>query len=183
MTVQPLYPAALPAAAPVVDLDPWEYEHGHSVGIRRSTANWNTNDSPAYQNNRKQEERTASTAAALCELAVAKHLGLYWPATVWAARDHRTFRHLPDVAPNIEVRRLRRITNRAAVRRKDLSRDLNLVVAYAVGEEFRQVQILGWLPVEEAWEIGEVSDYDATGATRGVYATQLRHIDTYFDAR
>lgn len=171
--------ASIPDPAPVVDLDPWEYDHACHVGIRRSTANWTTQDAPSYRNDRKQDERTASVAAAVCELAVAKLLGLYWPGTVWLAPQHRSFRHLPDVAPNIEVRRLRRLTNRAAVRRKDLGRGLNLVVAYAIPDEFRQVQVLGWLPVEEAWGIGVESTYDPTGATRGVTVEQLRHIGSY----
>lgn len=171
-----------PPGAPggvTVSLDPWEYDHAHHVGIRRATANWGTQDRASYRNTRKQDERTASVAAAIAELAVAKHLGAYWPGTVWAAREHSRFKDLPDVHPNIEVRRLRSKANRAAVRRKDLGRGLDLVVAYPVPAEFHDVQVLGWLPVEEAWEVGEVAEYDATGATRGVRVTQLRPIATH----
>ena len=167
------------APAPVVTLDPWEYDHAHHVGIRRSTANWQVADTAAYRNDRKQDERTASPAAAIAELAVAKHLGLYWPATVWVRSAHSRYRHLPDVFPNIEVRRVRDRRNRVAVRAKDLGKGLVLVAAHPIGEEFREVEILGFLPVEEAWEIGTEVPFDSFDSTRGVTVSQMHPMSTW----
>ena len=57
-----------------VELTAWEYEHACDVGIRRYTANWGTFDAAHYSNKALQEDnRTAQVAAAICELAVAKH--------------------------------------------------------------------------------------------------------------
>lgn len=167
---------------PVVALEAWEYEHACGVGIRRFTANWKTADKPSYRNDRKQDERTASVAAAVAEMAVAKHLGLYWSGHVWPASQHHRFKHLPDVEPGIEVRRVRARTNKAAVRAKDLDKGLSLVVAYPIPDEFREVEILGWLTCEDAWEIGSASAYDSYDSTRVVTATQLHHIDSIRDA-
>lgn len=166
------------APNPVVTLESWEYDHANTVGIRRSTANWSTSDKPSYRNDRKQDERTASVAAAIAELAVAKHLGLYWPGSVWPAREHRRHKDLPDVFPNIEVRRVRRRTNKAAIRAKDVGRGMLLVAAYPLPDEFREVEMLGWLSCDEAWAVGAASAYDSYDSTRVVTAEQLHHIDT-----
>jgi hypothetical protein len=169
---------SVPPIPALVSFYPWEYEHGHEVGMRRTIANFGKQDRASYQNNRKQAERDAGPAAALCELAVAKHLCLYWSGSAWAGGQHRKYRDLPDVDPCIEVRRLRSKNNKVAVRTKDLNSGLILVAAFLVNDEFSEVEVLGWLTADEAWEVGEEAFYDKTGETRIVPWTQMRDIST-----
>lgn len=139
----------------IVDFEPWEYIHAHDVGIRRAVANWKVKDKQSYQNGRNQPEIIASPAAALCELAVAKALNKHWSGHVWDNRDHKAHKHMADIEPNIEVRRIRDKKNPVAVWQKDYGRGRTLVVCFPVEPEFRQVEILGWLPLDIAWEKGE----------------------------
>jgi len=83
----------------------------------------------------------------------------YWSGHVWHKTDHKTYKHLPDVGHNIEVRRVRTSTN-GAVRRRQLDQGLVLWIVRPVAPEFRVVEILGWIDHDEAWEKGEPSGYD-----------------------
>jgi hypothetical protein len=139
----------------IVDFEPWEYVHAHDIGIRRAVANWNVKDKKSYTNGRNQPEIIASPAAALCELAVAKALNKFWGGHVWDNRDHRAYKHMADIEPNIEVRRIRDKKNPIAVWQKDYGKGRILVVCFPIEPEFRQVEILGWLPLDVAWEKGE----------------------------
>ena len=142
-----------------VELDPWEYEHALHVGARRFIENWGKADAASYDKKRMEDSRTALAAASVGELAVAKVTNQYWPGHVWHKSDHKTYKHLPDVGHNIEVRRVRTSTN-AAVRRRQLDMGLVLWVVQPVPPEFRVVDILGWIDYDEAWEKGEPSHYD-----------------------
>lgn len=155
-----------------VDLTTWEYEYANSVGIRRFTANWTKHDAPHYKRERMEDDRTATVAAAVCELAVAKYTNRYWHGHIWHATDHKKFKDLPDVGRNIEVRRIRTGSS-AAVRKHQLGKGLILWVAKAVEPEFRQVELYGWLPYDEAWDIGKPSKYDPD-STRVVDVQLLR---------
>lgn len=155
-----------------VDLTTWEYEYANSVGIRRFTANWTKQDAPHYKRERMEDDRTATVAAAVCELAVAKYTNRYWHGHIWHATDHKKFKDLPDVGRNIEVRRIRTGSS-AAVRKHQLGKGLILWVAKAVEPEFRQVELYGWLPYDEAWDIGKPSKYDPD-STRVVDVQLLR---------
>lgn len=131
---------------PIVRLERWEYEHAVDVGVRRMTANWNKQDAEYYQNKSiLQEERVASPAIAVCELAVAKYLGLYWHGSYWHATEHSKYRDLPDVGEDVEVRRVR--TGAATVRRKDRGR--KVWVAREHDSEHRTVEILGFVEADE----------------------------------
>ena len=143
----------------IITLEPWEYEHACNVGIRRYTANWNKPDAPHYRKELMEDDRTAQVAAAICELAVAKHINRYWHAHIWHHTDHQKYRHLPDVGRNIEVRRIR-TQQAAAVRRHQLGKNLVLYVAAAKPPEFRQVLLYGYIKYDEAWERGHESVYD-----------------------
>lgn len=139
----------------IVTFQPWEYIHAHDVGIKRAVANWKVNDKQSYTNGNNQPEIIASPAAALSELAVAKVLNKHWSGHVWDNRDHLLFKNMPDIEPNIEVRRVRDKKNPVAVWQKDYGKNLILVATYPVPPEFRQVEVLGWLPLDIAWERGE----------------------------
>ena len=154
-----------------VELDPWEYEHALSIGARRFVANWGKRDASYYDKKLMEDNRTAQAAACVGELAVAKITNQYWPGHVWHKSDHKTYRHRPDVGHNIEVRRVRTSLN-AAVRRHQVGKGLVLFVAQAIPPEFREVQVLGWIDMDEAWEKGVPSDYDSE-STRLISPTHL----------
>ncbi len=143
----------------IVVLEPWEYEHACDVGIRRYTANWSKADAAHYDSARMEDNRTAQVAAAICELAVAKHTNRYWHGHVWHHTEHHLYRDMADVGRNIEVRRIRTGPG-PAVRTSDLAKPKWVLWgARAIGPEFRQVELVGWLTVQEAWEYGTPSAY------------------------
>lgn len=132
---------------PIVCLQPWEYERGFAVGIARYTANWSVADAKHYDRSRMEEDRKASSAAAICELAVAKYTNSYWHGHIWHRSDHRRYSRLPDVGAVIEVRRVR-TKDAVAVRRTDAGRE---VWAARINDpEYRSVEILGFVMADEA---------------------------------
>ena len=155
----------------IITLEAWEYEMASLVGARRYTANWGKDNAPWYDAARMEDARTAQVAACVCELAVAKATNRYWSGHAWAPVEHRRRRDTPDVGHNIEVRRVRTSLN-AAVRRHQVGKGLVLFVAQAVPPEFREVQVLGWIDMDEAWEKGVPSSYDSEG-TRLLSPTHL----------
>lgn len=144
-----------------IRLEPWEYEWASHVGTRRYIENWSKLDAPHYANNktRMEDDRTAQVAACVCELAVAKHTNRYWSGHVWTASQHNHYKNVPDVGANIEVRRLR-TRDTAAVRKHQLGKGLVLFVARPIMPELRDVDIYGWIPYDDAWELAEPADYD-----------------------
>lgn len=159
----------------IITLEPWEYIHAHDVGIRRFVANWGVPDKPSYRQGNNAPEIIASPASAITEFAVAKALGLYWGGHVWDNRDHAKYKFIPDVEPNIEVRRIRDRTNPVSVWRRDEGQDKILVVAFAIPPEFRQVEILGWLPIDIAWQRGT----DVGNGRRTFSTDRLRKIERF----
>ena len=67
-----------------------------------------------------------------------------------------------DVGTNIEVRRIRTSPS-GAVRKRQLGKGLQLFIVRPVPPEFRAVELLGWIDHDEAWELGEPSNYDPEG--------------------
>lgn len=132
---------------PVIEMLPWEYERAFTVGIGRFTANWGKGDARHYDRSRMEEDRSAQAAAALCEIAIAKHTNSYWHGHVWHHTDHARHRQAPDVGNNIEVRRVR-TKNAVAVRRSDAGRIV--WAARVVDPEYRQVEVLGFVEADEA---------------------------------
>jgi len=145
----------------VIDLETWEYERASDVGIRRYTANWGKVDAPWYQDpERLEDDRTASVAAAVAELAVAKYLNRYWHGHVWHATEHQRYDMYPDIGTNTEVRRIR-ISQGVPIRKKqNLIPNLVVWAAFPVPREFRQVEIRGWVHQEIGWREGVPAKYD-----------------------
>jgi hypothetical protein len=150
----------------VVSLSPWEYEYAFQVGIRRFTANWQKNDAPHYDRSRMELDREAQVAAAICELAVAKHINRYWHASIWHESEHAKHRNQPDVGDNVEVRRVRTDVG-PAVRERDRGR---VVWGAKTTGEFREVELLGWILGTDGWLLGE----DRPGGYKVVPAHMLR---------
>lgn len=142
-----------------IELEPWEYEWAAHVGTRRFIENWGKNNAAHYKADRMEDDRTAQVAACVCELAVAKHTNRYWSGHVWKTEHHERYKHIADVGANIEVRRLR-TRNTVAIRRHQVGQNLVLFVAKPKMPELREVDIYGWLPYDDAWEMGESADYD-----------------------
>ena len=161
----------------LIELEKWEYEWASHVGIRRFTENWEKQDAPHYKREYMEDDRTAQVAAAIGELAVARVTNQYWGGHVWAGNRHAENRGRADVGHNIEVRRVRS-SNNAAVRRRQLGKGLILFVVRPVPDEFRTVEMLGWIDHDEAWEQGEPSGYDPEN-TRVIAANNLRSITTW----
>lgn len=151
-----------------VTLEEWEYEWAAHIGMRRITANWGKTDAPHYKRSRMEDERTASVAACIAELAVAKATNRYWSGHVWKAEDHHKHRDSPDVGRNIEVRRIR-TRQEAAVRRHQLGKGLVLFVAQPVMPEMTECLVHGYIDHDAAWQLGTPADYDQ-------HNTRLIHI-------
>ena len=143
----------------IITLEPWEYVHACNVGIARFAANWGKQDAPHYKKELMEDDRTATVAAAICELAVAKAINEYWSASIWKGADHAKYKDLADVGTNIEVRRVR-TQDGPAVREKDLKKEgLIIFGVIPAPKEFREVEILGWIPAAEGWEKGTQMQY------------------------
>jgi hypothetical protein len=140
----------------MITLSDDELEQAKRVGDGRNAANTGSPDKPYYHRELMQDDETASFAAACAEAAVAKATGRQWHAKVWPAGEHWKHRDEPDVGRNIEVRRIREPNNGLVVREKDLNKGKVIFVAYPLPEtRFRQVDVIGWLRAEDAWDLGK----------------------------
>lgn len=158
----------------LVTLTPWETEWVTTVGMRRHHNNLHKQDAAHYDPRLMQDNLTASIASAKCELAVAKALGRYWSGSVWDSGQHEQYKHEPDVAPNIEVRRTRREKGSLPVRQRDVADGRVLVLTYN-DEYLKCVQVLGWIDADTGWSIGEPAHY-SPDTTRLVSPYSLRNI-------
>lgn len=164
----------------IITLESWEYEWASHVGMQRVTQHLGKNDNQNYYlNDNKQPEILANIAACCGEMAAAKALKQYWSGHVWDQRDHSKYKHLPDVEPNIEVRRIRerRIgCGTSVVRRNDVDNDRVIVVVYPQPPDYNVVEILGSIRASEAWSIGEPAHYDSKGTSRLFKLSNLHSI-------
>jgi len=129
--------------------------HVATVGAGRTAANYGRPNAPHYADaSRREDERTASFAAAAAECGVARLLNQYWTAGgAWALQQHGDFADLADVGKNIEVRRVRDPgTTTFAVRERDMGR--TIVACFVLPPELVEVRILGWIQGPDAWEVG-----------------------------
>jgi hypothetical protein len=97
-----------------VTLDPWEFKACVDVAnIRMAVSNdSNLNHASTYQ--RDHLTRIQQEILGACgEMAVCKHLGLFWTPSV------NTFHHEPDIPPDIEVRSTDRLDGSLIVRDND----------------------------------------------------------------
>ena len=154
-----------------VKLETWEYEYASHIGIRRFTANWTKSDASYYDRNKMEDDRTAQVASAIGELAVAKAVDKYWSASIWAGQDHDQYKYIADVSNNIEVRRVRTQAG-PAIRYKDLNRGLIIFGVKPIEPEFREVDILGWIPAEVGWETGEERSYGRIVLSERLYSVE-----------
>jgi hypothetical protein len=161
----------------LVELTHWELQTAYQVGMRREQANLHKADARHYDKSRMEDNLRASLAAASAEVAVAKATCCYWTMSAWDSGHHEMFREMPDILPNIEVKRIREPGNPLVVRRRELSKNRIIVSAYPIPDWFRSVQVIGWLHAKDAWIEGDAAPYDASGNTRLVRQEHLRPIE------
>lgn len=160
----------------LIELTHWELQAAYQVGMRREQANLHKADAAHYDANRMEDNLRASLAAAAAEVAVAKATCCYWTMSAWDSSQHDRHREMPDILPNIEVKRIRKPDNPLVVRRREQGMNRIIVSAYAFPDWFRTVQIVGWLHAKDAWGCGNEAPYDPAGNTRLVRQELLRPI-------
>lgn len=158
---------------PVVALETWELDWARHIGTARHEVNLTRHDAAWYDPKRMEDNLTASIVAAVAELAVAKHTNRYWSGSIWPVAEHHQHKDLPDVGRNIEVRTVR-TSQSAAVRQHQTGKGLVLWVAKPIRPDLERVEMWGWLPMDQAWELGEPATYDTSGRTRVVHRRHLR---------
>lgn len=154
-------------------LEPWEHEWAVHVGTRREQINRDKQDAAYYDASRMENNLVANIASCCGEMAVAKHLNVYWGGDAWPLDRHEDMRDRPDLEPSIEVRRVRNRNNPMAVRKRDVERNRTMFGVYVYPENTAVVDILGWLPAGWAWRFGEQPEWDKTGTTRVVHTLLL----------
>ena len=152
-----------------IKLETWELEMAYQVGIRRDSANAGKSDAAYYDKSRMEDNLRASVAAAACELAVAKATCCYWTASVWDSSQHYKFKDLPDVLPNLEVRRVRHPKSPLVIRERDRRLDRVTVLAYTdIDDWCREVDVIGWITAQVGWSVGTKPGWDTTNTCREV---------------
>lgn len=156
-----------PDGSVVVRLSREDYEASWAAGIARMMENLNKNDAPDYQRGHNIPEHLAQPLAVMCEVAVARHLGVPWDwdAAVWAAKDHNRFRNNADVGSNIEVRRVKYPNGPVSLRSNQVGKGLTLFVAYAMPPEYLAIKILGARPYDDAWNDAQPAVYGGVTST------------------
>lgn len=131
-----------------VPMTPAEIQLAHWYGMSRLIANQNSEDKEYYNRSVMVADREAQPAAVLCEMAVAKWLGLYYVPTLWAASAHRENKDRADVAHCVEVRRVRQPQTGPAVRSKDRGKVLvGVYLPDDPGDDWSEPEVLGWVAV------------------------------------
>lgn len=163
-----------------VALDPWEVDWAKHVGEARSLNNLSRPNNAYYGNefskSKSMEEDIAGCAG---ELAVAKHLNIYWSGAAWPHTWHELMRNEPDLRPNIEVRHINVPTNRLAVRKNDVEHKRDIFLTY-VYPNLSTVDVIGWLEAEQAWEVGNLPPWDDGGLTKLVDNLHLKDPNLYW---
>ena len=159
----------------MVRLDPWEREWAEHVGRKRDEANEGKRDAAHYDPARMQDNLTASIAACVAELAVAKACNLYWDGSYWPAHRHPEFADRPDVGANVEVRRTRKAWGPLVIRKRDVERNRVMALAFPVPPSFVDVRVVGTIGAARGWELGVPADYSPSD-TRLVAQSHLTKV-------
>jgi hypothetical protein len=165
----------------VVTLEPWEYEWAAHVGTQRDEINRTKNNAAYYDTKRMEDNRHANIMSCCGELAVAKYLNRYWGGDYWPLDRHKEFKDLPDIRPNIEVRRIRKRDNPLAVRKRDAERERAMFLTYPDPNAPTEVTIIGWVDARKAWRYGKQPGWDQTGTARVYPQEKLHDPSTYTD--
>jgi len=165
----------------VVNLEPWEYDWASHVGIQRHEINANKQNAAYYDVNRMEDNRIANIASCCGELAVAKYLGKYWGGDYWPLDRHAEFRGLPDIKPNIEVRRIRKPTNPLVIRKRDAEWERKMFLVHPHEDDYATVDVIGWMDAKKGYRYGKQPNWDQTGTARVYPQEKLYDPSTYTD--
>jgi hypothetical protein len=157
-----------------VTLTEEEWEEAKRIGKERTIQNENSKDKAYYDRSRMvyEDDAVAGHAAAAAECAVAKATNRTWHAKVWPAAEHWRHKDEPDVGRNIEVRHVTKSHFGLVVRKKDLGSDKVLFLAYPdPATDFREVEVIGWMKAEDAWENGEPAYEDSKRVRQSLLST------------
>ena len=150
-----------PPRSVMVCLESWEHDWAVHVADQRTSARYDSPDAAHYDPVRMEDNVQANRAATATEMAVAKYLKHYWSGSYWPVKQHNNFVFLPDVEPNIEVRRVREPNNPLVVRRTDVQRQRLMVTGWPdPSTDFTQVYLIGYIDAKEGWLRGEPAPYD-----------------------
>lgn len=164
-----------------VKLEPWEWEWARHVGYQRDEINRNKQDAAYYDKHRMESDNAWANAVSCAgEMAVAKYLNRYWGGDHWPLSRHKEFRDLPDIAPNIEVRRIRKPTNPLVIRQRDAERDRKMFLVYPQPDPIN-IDIIGWMDAKKGYRYGKQPDWDRTGTARVYPQDKLYDPSTYAD--
>lgn len=153
--------------AHTLSLEDWEYQWAVHVGLARDAVNAGRGDAKHYDSRRMEDNKRASIAAACAEMAVAKATRRYWSGSVWPIQRHGEFEELPDVEPNIEVRRTRSVNGDLPVRVGDVERSRTMFLAFPDPDtNFQRVIIIGWCKATDVWDVTKPAPYDPSGRSR-----------------
>jgi len=135
-----------------VELSWYEMDMAVMVGTNRNTASWKKNrtHSAGYK---PRDLFDVGIKSAGAEIAVAKHLDLYWDGSV------DTFKEKADVGARTEVRMTSMNVPKLIVRPNDKpNRDYVLVKDCWVNGQKPQYKLLGWLTGDEAMQEHYLTD-------------------------
>lgn len=152
---------ATPDGHVIVRLDEEDWVNSWTAGAHRVVENLHRQDSRDYQHGLNAPEHIAQPLSVMCEVAVARHLGVEWDwdKAWWKSKDHNKNRHLVDVGNDIEVRRIAKPNSGASLRKNQVGKGLTLYVAYAMPPEYFNIKIVGARRYDEAWEDSRPARY------------------------
>lgn len=158
----------------IVRLSDDDWVNSWTAGARRVTENLRKSDSEDYARGLNIPEHLAQPLAVMCEVAVARHLGIDWDwdKAVWKAKDHNRFRHNADVGTNIEVRRVKYENGAVNLKSNQVGRGLFVFTAFAMPPEYLNVKILGFRNYDEAWDLAKPAVFKGVTSKTKRYLSQ-----------
>ena len=163
----------------IVTLEPWEYAWAEHVGTQRDEINRTKQNAAYYDERRMEDNRHANIMSCCGELAVAKLLNRYWGGDYWPLERHKEFKDLPDIAPDIEVRRIRKRENPLVIRKRDSERERAMFLTWPDPSDPQSVDVIGWVYARKAYRYGKQPDWDQTGTARVYPQEKLNDPSTY----
>ena len=144
-----------------VQLEPYEYERARSIGLERAERYQSFGHRQDYARAWEhfaeflEPVDVANVNAALLELAVAKHLGVYWHGHGGALDRSKLYRHLPDVGDRYEIRHVLREDAGPRIVEKDVDYARPHLEVWAGHMKGSTALIFGGIRLVDAWEISE----------------------------
>ena len=143
-------------------LEPYEYERARTIGLERAERYTSFGHRADYANafttpnHQLDPPDVANVNAALLELAVAKHLGVYWHGHGGALDRSKQYRRLADIGDRYEIRHVIREDAGPRIVEKDVDYARPHLEVWAGHMRGTTALIFGGIRLVDAWEISEV---------------------------